>query len=87
MTCAAPANRSGRSGPAIRSAAGAIEFRPTTITRSAPSDSAGLIGAFRRVPPSKYQPAAGPSSISTAGNAAGIARRGADVLLVEHRGT
>ena len=69
-----------RAGDARR-CAGAIEFRPTTITRLAPSDSAGLIGAFRRVPPSKYQPAAGPSSISTAGNSGRDRRRRADVLL------
>ena len=82
MICAAPANRSGRTGPAIRSSPpGAIEFSPITITRSAPSDSAGLIGAFRRVPPSKYQPAAGPPSISTAGNSGRDRRRGAHVLL------
>ena len=85
-TCAAPANRSGRSGPAIRSCAGAIEFRPTTITRSAPSDSAGLIGALRRMPPSKYQPAAGPSWISTAGNAAGIAEEARTCSSFEHGG-
>ena len=45
-------------------------------------DSAGLIGAFRRVPPSKYQPAAGPS-VPRPPERGRDRRRGAHVLLVE----
>ena len=46
----------------------------TTTTRSAPSDSAGLIGAFSFTPPSMYQPRclAG-ASMCTGRNATGIA--------------
>src|SRR5438477_550002 len=65
----ASANRSGR---VADGGAGETEFSPMTITRLAPSLSAGLIGVLRRVPPSKYHPSPGPSTL-TAGNTTGIA--------------
>ena len=80
-TSAAPAARSGRSSPAS-GVPGAIECSPMTITRLAPNASAGLIGAFRRVPPSKCQP----SSSRTAGNKRRDRGRGAHVGLGQRRG-
>ena len=59
-------------GGAVR--LGATALSAITITRSAPSHRAGLIGVFRRGPPSKYQPAACLGvRTRTAGNSAGIA--------------
>ena len=52
----------------------ATESVATTTSRSAPRSSAGLIGVFSRVPPSKYQPRASRgSSTRTGGNRIGIA--------------
>ena len=58
--CSTPSPMSGGSAPGApdSSTGPAIESQATTMSRSAPRSSAGLIGAFRRVPPSKYQPRA-----------------------------
>jgi len=52
---------------------GVSELSAITISRRAPSASAGLIGVFRRVPPSKYQRRPSAPSTGTAGNSRGIA--------------
>ena len=58
--CSAPAPKSG-GGASWRPSClgtGVTDPVPITTTRSAPRSMAGLIGVFRRVPPSTYQPAA-----------------------------
>ena len=75
-TCSAPSPKSGgsESWRPGRFEGSATESVAITISRSAPRSSAGLIGVFSRVPPSKYQPRASLGcSTRTGGNRIGIA--------------
>ena len=75
-TCSAPSPKSGGSDSCRPGSRGGsvTESIPITTSLSAPRSSAGLIGVFSRVPPSKYQPRASRGfSTRTGGNRIGIA--------------